>query len=60
MFNESMKAADFLNQYPQSEEEHFCYVRLKYYFPFNLKEINKTRIMYLNSIIEERNLPWKK
>lgn len=55
-----MKAADFLNQYPQSQEEHFCYVRLKYYFPFNLKEINKTRIMYLNSIIEERNLPWKK
>lgn len=48
--NENMKAVDFLNQYPQTGEQNFCYIRLKYYFPFHLKEVNKTRIMYLNSI----------
>lgn len=60
ILNESIKVIDFLIQYPQSEEENLLYVKLKYYFPFNLKEINKTRIMYLNSLAEERHLPWKK
>lgn len=55
-----MKAVDFLNQYSQNDNENILYVKLKCYFPFNLKELNKTRIMYLNSIAEERTLPWNK
>jgi|JI9StandDraft_1071089.scaffolds.fasta_scaffold585492_1 hypothetical protein len=25
-----------------------------------LKDINKTKLMYLNSIVEERHLPWRR
>lgn len=57
--NESKKAIDFLNEYPHSATDHLLYVKLKHYFPFSIKEVNKTRMMYLNSVMEERSLPWK-
>lgn len=39
---------------------NILYLRLKNYFPFRIKMFNVTRLVYLNSVSEERLLPWFK
>jgi hypothetical protein len=35
--SETKKAIDFLNECSQTTTDHLLYVKLKYYFPFNIK-----------------------
>ena len=58
--NEYIKAIDFLNEFSQKESENILYVKLKHFFPFDLKQLNKVRIFYLTSVTEQKNLPWTK
>jgi len=37
IMNEGVKAVDFLISNPQNTGQNILFVKLKYYFPFNLK-----------------------
>lgn len=45
--------------YAETKIRHPIYLRINHYFPFMLKDLNTTRLVYLNMISDELDMPWK-